>query len=238
MAEIRDRKIYAGYYRRYDRKAFYVVTEATDYDTGAPTVIMQEYSFVSAKPFVTVSKESFCEVVMLPDGKKVDKFTRDTNIHVSDYFIDCLKEKGMRGPIRHNKKEAPDEYCARSYQVSHTYFEYAKDIIDHYVIDRKRLDLCVKEKRLIGLRDQEDFKKMRSDVLFFEKMLESILSEYSDFFKERFKEKKSIRQYATEHNLNRGSVNYIQKKFYTSFAEQLAIRDKTEDRCRLIRPAE
>lgn len=238
MAETRDRKIYAGYYRRYDRKAFYVVTEATDYDTGEPTVIMQEYSLVSAKPFVTVSKESFCEVVTLPDGKKVDRFTRDTNIHVSDYFIDCLKEKGMRGPVRHNKKEQPDEYCARSYQVSHTYFEYAKDIIDHYVIDRKRFDLCVKEKRLVGLRGQEDFKKMRSDVLFLEKMLDSILSEYKAFFDERFRQKKSIRQYAAEHDLNRGSVNYIQKKFYTAFAEQLAIRDQAENRCRLIKPAE
>ena len=34
MSEICNRKIYAGYYYRYDWKPFYVVTEATDYDTA------------------------------------------------------------------------------------------------------------------------------------------------------------------------------------------------------------
>ena len=99
-------------------------------------------------------------------------------------------------------------------------------------------DLCMKEKRLVGLRNMDDFKKMRSDVHFLKKMLESILSEYKEFFIERYKDRKSIRKYAAEHNLNRGSVNHIQKKFYTAFAEQLALRDKTENTCRLIKPAE
>ena len=237
MSEIRSRKIYAGYYYRYDRKPFYVVTEATDYDTGEPTVIMQEYSLVSVKPFVTVSKKSFCEVVTLKDGRKADKFTRATNIHVSDYFIDALKKEGLRGPVRRKKNEE-NEYSARSYQDSSTYYEYAKDVINNYILDRKRLDLCLKEKRLVGLRDMDDFKKMRSDVHFFEQMLESILSEYKSFFNKRFKEKKSIRKYAAEHDMNRGSVNHIQKKFYTAFAEQLALRDQTENVCRLIKPAE
>ena len=96
----------------------------------------------------------------------------------------------------------------------------------------------MKEKRLVGLRNMDDFKKLRSDVYFLEKMLESILSEYKEFFIERYKDRKSIRKYAAEHNLNRGSGNHIQKKFYTAFAEQLALRDKTENTCRLIKPTE
>ena len=80
MAETRIRKIYAGYYERYDRKPFYVVTEATDRDTSEIMIIMQEYSLVNTKPFVTMSRESFCEVVTLPNGHKVDKFTRNTSI--------------------------------------------------------------------------------------------------------------------------------------------------------------
>lgn len=233
MPEVRLRKIYAGYYRRYDRKAFYVVTEATDYDTGEKTVIMQEYSLVSAKPFITMSRASFCEVVTLPNGRKIDKFTRDTNIPISNSHVDSLKRKGLRGPSRRHEKIEEDEYCARDYQNSHSYYDYAKDVIDHYLVDRKRLDLCVREKRLIGLLSMEDFKKMRSDILYFEKVLDGILSEYKEFFDERFRKKKSIRKYAAEHNLNRGSVNYIQKKFYNAFAEQLAIRDKAENVCRL-----
>ena len=75
MSEIRRRKIYAGYYDRYDRKPFYVVCEATDYDTGEVNIIMQEYSLTRTMPFVTISRDSFCEIVTLPDGRKVDKFT-------------------------------------------------------------------------------------------------------------------------------------------------------------------
>ena len=79
----------------------------------------------------------------------------------------------------------------------------------------------------------DDFKKMRSDVLFFEKALDGILLEYKDFFDERYRQKKSIRRYAADHDLNRGSVNYMQKKFYNAFAEQLAVRDKAENVSRL-----
>ena len=104
MSEIRRRKIYAGYYDRYDRKPFYVVCEAADYDTGEVNIIMQEYSLVSTKPFVTISRDSFCEIVTLPDGRKVDKFTRNTNIPVSDYYIDGLKQKGLRGPSRRHHR--------------------------------------------------------------------------------------------------------------------------------------
>ena len=84
MAETRIRKIYAGYYERYDRIPFYVVTEATDCDTSEIMIIMQEYSLVNTKPFVTMSRESFCEVVTLSNGHKVDKFTRNTSI--SSFF--------------------------------------------------------------------------------------------------------------------------------------------------------
>lgn len=55
-------------------------------------------TLVSTKPFVTISRDSFCEIVTLPNGRKVDKFTRNTNIPVSDYYIDGLKQKGLRGP--------------------------------------------------------------------------------------------------------------------------------------------
>lgn len=51
---------------------------------------------------------------------------------------------------------------------------------------------------------------------------------------ERFKEKKSIRQYAKEHNLNRGSVDYNQKKLITALAKALEERDKSDGIKRLL----
>ena len=233
MEEIRRRKIYSGYYERYDRKLFYVVCEATDCDTGEVNVIMQEYSLTRTMPFLTMSRDSFCEIVTRPDGRKVDKFQRNPDMPVSESYAEELKEQGLRGPSRRHEKIEEDEYCARRYQDSYTYFDYAKDVIDHYVIDRRRLDLCVKEKRLIGLFSMDDFNKMRSDVYYFEKTLDGILSEYKEFFDERFRKKKSIRRYAADHGVNRGSVNYTQKKFYNAFAEQLAVRDQAENVSRL-----
>ena len=47
---------------------------------------------------------------------------------------------------------------------SRTYFAYAKDVIDHYVIDRKRLDLCVKEKRLIDIPKEEEILAMTEEI--------------------------------------------------------------------------
>ena len=40
-----ERKIRAGYYRRYDRKVVYVISSATDADTGEESVIWTTYPF-------------------------------------------------------------------------------------------------------------------------------------------------------------------------------------------------
>jgi len=208
MAEVRDRKIFAGYYRRHDKKIYYVVCESVDYDTGEPTVILQEYHLTGTRPFLTMPRKSFCEMVPDKDGKLVDKFTRDPHIPITECFIDDLEDKHLRGPVRHPKNDE-DEYCVRDYQHCYSYYDYAKDIIDNYVLDRKRFELCAAHKRAIGVRNAADFNKLKNDIYFFEKMLNSLLSEYKDFFTERVIEKKSIRKYASEHNLNRGSVNHI-----------------------------
>lgn len=106
------------------------------------------------------------------------------------------------------------------------------------MIDRRQLDLCAKEKQLIGLFSIDNFKKIRSDIMYFEKTLEGILSEYKEFFNECFRQKKSIRKYAADHVLNRGSVIYMQKKLYNTFAEKLDARDKAEKVCRIQKSAE
>lgn len=52
------------------------------------------------------------------------------------------------------------------------------------------------------------------------------LNGYKDYFRERFIEGKSIRKYAAEHGINRGSVDYIQKKFFAALAQYLKERDR------------
>ena len=48
----------------------------------------------------------------------------------------------------------------------------------------------------------------------------------------------SIRKYAEAHQLNRGSVDYQQKKFFSALARLLKERDEAEGKCRLRQPVQ
>ena len=53
------------------------------------------------------------------------------------------------------------------------------------------------------------------------------------FFQERFMEGKSIRKYAEDHNINRGSVEYQQKRLIVALSNLLFDRDAVEGVCRV-----
>ena len=57
------RWICAGYYRRYDGKVVYVISLATDADTGEESVIWTTYPFADVPKYYTSSKKSFCAFV-------------------------------------------------------------------------------------------------------------------------------------------------------------------------------
>ena len=63
------RRICAGYYRRYDGRVVYVVSVATDADTGEETVIWTAYPFADVPRYYTSSKKSFCAFVEVKDRK-------------------------------------------------------------------------------------------------------------------------------------------------------------------------
>ena len=52
--------------------------------------------------------------------------------------------------------------------------------------------------------------------------------EYHQFMKERYLEGKSIRKYADEHGINRGSVVYLTQKMISAFADELRKRDESD----------
>ena len=64
-----DRRIYAGYYKRYDGKLIYVVTMAEDADSGEDVVIWTPFTYSELHQYFTMSKKSFCEYVVV-DGKR------------------------------------------------------------------------------------------------------------------------------------------------------------------------
>ena len=145
-----ERKIRAGYYRRYDGKVVYVVSLATDADTGVESVIWTTYPFAAVPRYYTSSKKSFCAFIEL-NGERKAKYKRMLNMKISGEAIERLEEEG---------------------------------------------------------------------------------------FRERFVDGLSIRKYAEAHQLNRGSVDYQQKKFFSALASLLKERDEAEGTCRLLKPAQ
>jgi len=87
----------------------------------------------------------------------------------------------------------------------------------------------------LGFVDKKDFLAVKEDLKFLNNCLRTTLKEYAEYFKERFEEGKSIRKYAEEHNLNRGSVAYIQKKLIAVLSKLLEERDRADGKSRLAK---
>ena len=231
------RRICAGYYRRYGGKVVYVVSLATGADTGEATVIWTSYPFADVPKYYTSSKKSFCAFIEV-NGERKAKYKRMLNMKISGEAIERLEEEGFRGPVRKRKNWQLDEsYDSRDYQQSLTYYAYAKDLCEHYNFDRNKYRLCVKEKRFVAIT-KSDFAKLKEDLQFLDNAMKTVLAEYKDYFQERFVEGLSIRKYAVAHQLNRGSVDYLQKKFFSALALLLKERDEAEGKCRLRKPVQ
>ena len=69
--------------------------------------------------------------------------------------------------------------------------------------------------------------------LFLKNCLKTVLNDYTGYFDERFAKGLSIRKYAQAHDLNRGSVDHLQRKIFTALAQALKERDEAEGRNRL-----
>ena len=231
------RRISAGYYRRYDGKVVYVVSAATDADTGEEMVIWTTYPFTAVPRYYTSSKKSFCAFIEV-NGERQAKYKRLLNMKISGESIERLEEEGFRGPIRKRKNWQLDEsYDSRDYQQSLTYYAYAKDLCEHYNFDRNKYRLCVKEKRFVAIT-KSDFAKLKEDLHFLDNVLKTVLTVYQDYFRKRFVDGLSIRRYADAHQLKRGSVDYQQKKFFSALASLLKERDEAEGTCRLRKPTQ
>ena len=231
------RRICAGYYRRYDGKVVYVISTATDADTGEETVNWTSYPFADVPRYCTSSKKSFCTFVEV-DGERRAKYKRLTNMKISEAAIERLEDEGFRGPVRkRHRRQLDEEYDSREYQQSLTYHAYAKELCENYTFDWNKYHLCVKEKRYAAIT-RSDFAKLKEDLQFLDNALKTILSEYRDYFRERFVDGLSIRKYAEAHQLNRGSVDYLQKKFFSALARLLKERDEADGKCRLRKPAQ
>lgn len=88
------------------------------------------------------------------------------------------------------------------------------------------------EKRYAAIT-RSDFAKLKEDIQFLDNSLKTVLQDHQAYFQERFVNGLSIRKYAEAHQLNRGSVDYLQKKLLTALAQLLKERDEADGICRL-----
>ena len=226
-----NKRIFSGYYRRYDDKRIFVIMVVCDADTNEEIVICKEATYSPNAKYFTMTKSSFCEKVEW-NGNMVDKFRRITkyNGSVGDWML--LEADGFERPESKKKLEEPKP---RYYRRAKDYYSFAKDLCENYSADIEKYNLCVSMKRYIDI-SKKDFSSVKEDLKFLQGCLKTTLKEYEEYFEQRFIQGLSIRKYAEKHHLNRGSVEHLQKKLFTALAIELQARDISDGNNRLWHP--
>ena len=139
-------------------------------------------------------------------------------------FQAFITYQGATGP-KYALLEGEDD-SPRLYRNAPDYLAYAKDLCEHFAEDYRKLKLCSEQKRFIV--SKEDYQIIREDLAFLNACLKTTLAPYNELFKGRFLDGLSIRKYAEATGTNRGSVDYLQKKFFAALAGELRCRDEAD----------
>ena len=225
-----DKRVYAGYYKRYDGKLFYVVTMAKDGVTGEDMVIYMPYS-IRETDYLTISKKQFCEPVMV-DGKLRAQYKRQTQMRIEQDFIDSLESDLLPTPKR-KRVPRPDEEKYREYRTATNYYDYAKDLCVNYLVDLRKYKFSKKYYDDFIALSKKEMEIVYEDLKFIKTCFQTVLRDYAEFFNERFIKRLSIRKYAEAHNMNRGSVENIQRKMYKKLSALLYERDQADGKVRI-----
>ena len=226
-----DKRVYAGYYKRYDGKLFYVVTMAKDGVTGEDMVIYMPYSIRNDENYLTISKKQFCEPVMV-DGKLRAQYKRQTQMKIEQDFIDSLESDLLPTPKR-KRVPRPDEEKYREYRTATNYYDYAKDLCVNYLVDLRKYKFSKTYNDDFIALSKKEMEIVYEDLKFIKTCFQTVLRDYSEFFNERFIKRLSIRKYAEAHNMNRGSVENIQRKMYKKLSALLYERDQADGKVRI-----
>ena len=226
-----DKRVYAGYYKRYDGKLFYVVTMAKDGVTGEDMVIYMPYSIRNDENYLTISKKQFCEPVMV-DGKLRTRHKRQTQMRIEQDFIDSLESDLLPTPKR-KRVPRPDEEKYREYRTATNYYDYAKDLCVNYLVDLRKYKFSKNYYDDFIALSKKEMEIVYEDLKFIKTCFQTVLRGYAEFFNERFIKRLSIIKYAEAHNMNRGSVENIQRKMYKKLSALLYERDQADGKVRI-----
>ena len=228
------KRVYAGYYTRWDKKQTYVVRVVKDIDTGEDIVICKDASFnkKSNEGYYTITKVSFCEQMEV-DGVLQDKYIRQTRKEIERNMILEVEEDGFEGPKRKPFTYRDDEYAARYIRTSSSYREYAKDICDNYRLDLCRYKLIKERRQYIGVSGKDSFSAMCEDLSFLQQSLKTVLVDHNGIFQTRYAKGLSVRKSAEALQVNRGVIERRQAALLDAFSQLLYERDQADGACRL-----
>lgn len=239
MEEKTLKRVYAGYYTRWDKKRIYVVRVVKDIDTNEEIVICKDASFSKKdnEDYYTITKASFCEPVEIA-GVFQDKYIRQTREEIDSFMVLEVIEDGFDGPKRKPFSYQDDEYSDREIRRSSSYLEYAKDICANYRLDQKRRKLINERRQYIGVSGKADYSAMCEDISFLHQSLKTVLSDHIEIFQTRFAKGLSVRKAAEELQVNRGVIERRQAALIDAFSQLLHERDQADGICRLYRKPE
>ncbi len=89
----KPRRIFAGYYKRYDGMSFYVIDVVKDLETGDDVVICKKESY-RHEDYFTLTRGAFCAKIDY-NGKKIKKYFRvNKREKISEEKLSQIKEDG------------------------------------------------------------------------------------------------------------------------------------------------
>lgn len=182
-----ERRIFAGYYKRYDGKPIFVVRVLRDIDTGEAIVVCKDASFSREdnEHYYLIRYASFCQQVEV-DGALCDKYVRQPRRELDSGIVKEVYEDGFPEPKRKPFTYKDDEYQPRHVRHSETYPEYAKDICENYRLDLLRRKLIKERRQYIGVDSHEEYAAMCEDLTFLRQVMKTMLDKHLEIFNTRF----------------------------------------------------
>ena len=118
------KRVFAGFYTRYDGKPIFVVRVLKDIDTGESIVVCKDASFSKEdnEHCYLIRYTSFCEQVEV-DGVLRDKYVRQTRREIDEGTVREVYEAGFPEPKSKPFTYVDDEYAERAIRCSRTYYE-------------------------------------------------------------------------------------------------------------------
>lgn len=222
----------AGFYKQYDGKDVYVVGVFKNVSTDTLIVLCRrEYG---KSGYFAIDYIDFCSQIEY-NGKTVQRFTLNTCRSKLDVFeLNELIAQGFPPPIRHTKEYVLDDPFDTFRVTCHTYYDYAKELCDGFKEDLRMFEIIKSGKTSMSLFDDLDTQKLIEDVEFTREAFDTLLTEYKPFFEAHCVNKQSIRNYAKENGINRGSAEHLKRKMLAAFANVLERRDEADNKCRIV----